>query len=64
MNLPEAYTTLSDAGYKVSVNHAHTSIFVELQNRTVNTMEVEFALDFTIDRSRISRTDNGVMITE
>ncbi len=64
MNLPEIFTALTDTGFVTSVNSAHTQVFVRLSNRQVNTMEVWAALDFSIDRSRLARQGDAVVITE
>lgn len=64
MNLPEMFDTLTDTGFIVKVNKAHTALTVELTNRTISTMEVEHALGYEVNRSQLHRIGNGVTITE
>jgi hypothetical protein len=64
MSLPEMFDTLTDAGFTVKVNTAHTAITVELTSRKVSMMEIEAALHHNVNRSQLRSTSNGVAITE
>lgn len=64
MSLAETFTTLTDAGFVTTVNSAHTRITVSLNSRPINTTEVWAALGFNIDRSRLTRQGDAVVVTE
>jgi hypothetical protein len=64
MTLAEIFETLHNAGYITTVNTQHTQVTISLSNRSVNTMEVWATLEWQIDRSRMNRIGDTVVITE
>jgi hypothetical protein len=64
MSLSKMFDTLTDAGFVVSVNAAHTVITAELTSRKICIMEVEHALGYHVNRRQLHSNGNGVTITE
>lgn len=64
MSLSKMFDTLTDAGFVVSVDAAHTVITAELTSRKISVMEVEHALGYHVNRRQLHSTSNGVTITE
>ena len=64
MYLPMIVDKMSNKGFKVTVSSNHKSIEVSLKNRKISLMEVDYANDLELPRSRMSSTSNGVRIAE